>query len=257
MNTGVRPGWTPSQTTNGNLTVTTNGAVIDGMLVTGSILVRAQNVTVKNTWVYGQIYNQVSGQGYNGLLIQDTDVGPPSGVSSLSDGAIGVGGFTALRVHIHNAEEGFRVGGYGSSGNKLGPVDIEDSFVELAKGACSHNDGIQGYDEPTRTTIRHNTIDTRASGPDCTTGAIFIGNGGADLITIQNNLLLGGGYSLRMGPGGTYDHVTGNRIVNGTWGYGPALVSSCGAVQQWADNSIVTIDANYQVAGTVRALNTC
>ncbi|HEY1276816.1 MAG TPA: hypothetical protein VGF25_18040, partial [Thermoleophilaceae bacterium] len=77
--TGVPDGWAPSATTSGNLTVTTDGAVVQGQLVTGSILVRAQNVTIRNSRVYGQIYNQVANQGYNGLLVEDTEIGADSG----------------------------------------------------------------------------------------------------------------------------------------------------------------------------------
>jgi hypothetical protein len=255
--TGVPAGWAPAQTTNGNLTVTQNGAVIENRLVTGSILVRAQNVTVRNSWVYGQIYNQVSGQAYNGMLIEDTTIGPPTGVGSQTSGGIGVAGYTARRVKIINSKEGFRVGGYNNSGGKLGGVTIEDSFVRLAgTGDCPHSDGVQGYDEPPRTVIRHNTIDL--SGLGCTTGAIYVGNDNPDLITIQNNLLAGGSYTMRLQEGaGTYDHVSGNRFVNGEWDYGPTYVVKCSAIADWSDNALVRIDASYHVTSVVRSLTTC
>jgi hypothetical protein len=266
-NTGVPAGWTPRHTTNGDMTVTTNGAVIDGELVTGSISVRAQNVTIRNSWVYGEINNQASNAAYNGLLIQDTDVGPPTGVGSESAGAIGVGGYTALRVHIHNVQEGFRVGGYNTSGKQLGGVTIQDSLVQLVRGSCSHNDGIQGFDEPPRLILNHNTIDARDAGASCTTGATFIGNDNPDTITVTNNLLGGGGFTMRLGgpgsdgPGGTYDHVSGNRIINGGWGSGPVLVDSCPnppPIADWSDNTVVTIDGNYQPTSTVRKItNIC
>jgi hypothetical protein len=245
--TGVPDNWVPTATTTGNLTVSTNGAVIDGRKVTGSILVRAQNVTIRNSRVYGQIYNQVANQGYNGLLVEDTEIGADSGTNNETTGAIGVAGYTARRVHIHNAPEGFRVGGYNASGQKLGGVVIEDSYVKLNNSnGCVHSDGIQGYDEPPRTIIRHNTIDL--AGLPCTTGAIYVGNDNPGLITIENNLLLGGSESLRLQEGeATYDHVTGNRFVDGEWDYGPIFVDHCSAVQDWTDNRIVTIDANYNI----------
>jgi hypothetical protein len=256
-NTGVPAEWTPAHTTNGSLTITQNGSVIDGELVTGSIYIRAQNVTVRNSWVYGQIYNQASGVAYNGLLIEDTTLGPPSGIGSQTTGAIGVAGYTARRVKIINSREGFRIGGYGYSGNKAAGVTIEDSFVRLkGDSACSHYDGIQGYDEPPRQVIHHNTIDI--SGIGCSTGAIYVGNDNPSLITVTDNLLAGGSYTMRLQEGdATYDHVSGNRFVNTEWDYGPALVVNCGAIADWSDNSLVNVDSGYQVTSIVRALNTC
>jgi pectate lyase len=267
--TGVPAGWTPKHTTSGDLTVTTPGAVVDGELVTGTLFVHARNVTIRNSWIYGSINNQAFagnvGIDYGGMLVEDTDIGPPSGAGGAPFPGILVAGYTARRVHIHNIAEGFRVADFNDSGAPVADrqVVIQDSYVHLERGDCSHNDGIQGYGEPPRTIIDHNTIDTTASGPDCTTGAIFIGNDNADLITVTNNLLLGGGITLRLGgpgangPGGTYDHVSGNRIVNDSWGYGPVYVGQCSVVQDWSQNSVVTVDASYRVTSTVRPLNSC
>lgn len=262
-NTGVPAGWTPKHTTNGDLTITTPGRVLDGELVTGDLLVRARNVTIRNSRVYGSVSNQQfsGGVGVNlgGLLIEDTDVGPPSGTGGASFPAVLVAGYTARRVHIHNVAEGFRVADFNDSGAPAQDrqVVIEDSYVHLERGDCSHNDGIQGFGEPPRTIIRHNTIDTRAAGTDCTTGALFIGNDNPDRITVTNNLLAGGGFTMRLGPGGTYDHVSGNRIVDDSWGFGPVHVENCATVGDWSDNAVVTVDSAYRVTSTVRRLDTC
>jgi hypothetical protein len=267
--TGVPAGWTPRHTTNGDLTITTRGTVLDGELVTGDLRVHARNVTIRNSWVYGSINNQQFSGGvginYGGMLIEDTDVGPPSGTGGDSFPAVLVAGYTARRVHIHNVAEGFRVADFNDSGASTQDrqVVIQDSYVDIERGECSHNDGIQGFGEPPRTVIDHNTIDTTGSGPECTTGAIFIGNDKPDLVTVTNNLLLGGGFTMRIGgpgpdgPGGTYDRVSGNRIVDRTWGFGPVLVDDCGTVADWSDNRVVTIDAAYRVTSTVRALDDC
>jgi hypothetical protein len=266
--TGVPAGWAPRHTTQGDLTVTVPGTVLDGELVTGDVAVRAKNVTIRNSWVYGSINNQAFagnlGIDYSGLLVEDTDIGPPTGDGGPPFPAILVSGYTMRRVHVHNVAEGPRVADFNNPA--LGPVEqvtIEDSLIQIRRGDCSHNDGIQGFGEPPRAIIRHNTIDTRDSGPDCTTGAIFIGNDNPDLITVENNLLMGGGYTMRIGgpgpdgPGGTYDHVSGNRIVDGTWGFGPAVVDDCSTIADWSDNSVVTIDSDYRVTSTVEPLNTC
>src|SRR5215210_2723948 len=267
--TGVPAGWTPRHTTNGDLTITTPGTVLDGELVTGDLRVHARDVTIRNSWIYGSINNQQfaggTGINYGGMLIEDTDVGPPSGAGNTSFPAVLVAGYTARRVHIHNVAEGFRVADFNDSGAPTPDrqVVIQDSFVDIERGECSHNDGIQGFGEPPRTVIDHNTIDTTGSGPECTTGAIFIGNDKPDLVTVTNNLLLGGGFTMRIGgpgpdgPGGTYDRVSGNRIVDRTWGFGPVLVDDCGTIADWSDNRVVTVDAAYRVTSTVRALDDC
>jgi len=262
--TGVPAGWTPTHTTSGDLRITRPGTMLEGELVTGSILVRARGVTIRKSKVYGKIDNQAFDSGrngidYGGLLIEDTDVGPPTGVGDFQNGAIGVSGYTARRVRLRNVPEGFRVAKFNNPAIAATDetVVIEDSLVQIERGPCAHNDGLQGYGEPGRAIIRHNTIDTRAAGTDCTTGAVFVGNGNPTLVTVQDNLLLGGGYTLRLGASGIYDHVTGNRIVDDTWGFGPVHVASCAGVQEWADNTVVRIDGGYGVTSTVRRLGTC
>jgi hypothetical protein len=46
--------------------------------------------------------------------------------------------------------------------------------------------------------------------------------------------------------------VNGLRIVDGSWEFGSVEVEC--SVLQWWEAKIVTIDANYQVTGTVRNL---
>jgi Bacterial TSP3 repeat len=247
--TGVPSGWQPSATHNGTLTVSQSGAVIDGLLVTGSIEVRATNVTIRNSRVYGRIYNQASGRVYNGMLVEDTEIGPDSGNNGQTAGSLGSAGYVARRVHIHNSTEGFRVGGYNYSGGQAGPVTIQDSFVDLDSrpGSCDHADGVQGYDEPPSMVIHHNTIDMR--GVQCSTAPIYIGDSPGSK-TVTNNLVMGGSYSLRLHNGAsgiTYPHVSGNRMVDDAWDYGPLQIDTCSVIQAWSDNRLVRIDAGYNI----------
>jgi hypothetical protein len=253
--TGTPPGWTPTLT-RGSYTATTDGEVIDGWRVTGSITIRAQNVTIRNSEVYGRIYNQASGVAYNGLLIEDTTVGPPSGNSGTTTGAIGVCGYTARRVHIRNGPEGFRVGGYGYSGGNCEPVLVEDSYMRLVATGCDHSDGVQEYDGiPPGMVVRHTTIDMRGVG--CSTAPIYVGDYGG---VFTDNLLMGGSYTLRLHRDGSatrYPLVSGNRVVDGAWDYGPVLVDSCAPIDAWRDNWVVRIDASYAVTSMVRRLTNC
>lgn len=257
--TGVPEGWRPSQTTSGSLTITQEGAVISGRLVTGSINVRARNVTIRNSRVYGAIYNQAGGRVYSGLVVEDTEIGPDQGNNGATTGSLGAGGYVARRVHIHNSTEGFRVGGYSYSGGEAGPVVIEDSFVDLDSrpGMCDHADGVQEYDGPPSLVVSHNTIDMR--GVACSTGPIYLGDS-PGVKSVTNNLIMGGSYPLRLhneAPGITYTQVSGNRIVGAAWDWGPLLVDSCAVVSSWSDNRLVAIDSGYRVTELGAALTRC
>lgn len=244
--TGTPEGWTPTRTVSGDYTARA-GEVIDGWRITGSLWIRGANVTVRNSEVYTRIYNQASGLAYNGLVIEDTTIGPPSGNSGATTGAIGVCGYTARRVEIRNSPEGFRVGGYGYSGGDCGPVEIVDSFGKLANVGCDHSDGVQEYDwRPNSTVIAHTTIDMR--GVSCATSPLYIGYGGV----VKDNLLMGGAYVLRIyqwHSQATYTQVSGNRIVASSWdgGTGPTLVETCSIIASWRDNRLATIDSAYRV----------
>ena len=63
---------------------------------------------------------------------------------------------------------------------------------------------------------------------------------------------MGGGYTIRVHSGSGHA-VSGNRVVDGTWVYGP-VSSSCAAIE-WSDNRIVEIDENYAVTADVGELD--
>jgi hypothetical protein len=64
---------------------------------------------------------------------------------------------------------------------------------------------------------------------------------------------MGGVYSIFLWPTpGAAWIVTGNRVVNGTWTYGPAHTEGlCGEIDQWSDNTAVSIDSSYRITSTV------
>ncbi|RSM73229.1 hypothetical protein DMB66_04200 [Actinoplanes sp. ATCC 53533] len=252
-------GWKPKATKDGDLTITKAGTVVEDQLVTGSIYVKAPDVTIRNTRVYGTIDNFIGNRVYGHLLIEDTEVVNPPGQEFSKNGqyAFGVADYTCRRCKVINRMEGWRVGAADYAG--AGPVLIEDSFAQLAvpPGMCEsadpHGDGIQGYGGPT-VTIRHNTIDQRLD--DCPTAPIFIPDQGNDGATVQDNLLAGGGYTLRL-TGGKFPAVTGNKIVQGSFGYGPLEVT-CSLIAQWKGNATVTYDwATGKVTGQVKAFDSC
>lgn len=259
--TGTPVGWQPTTTINGSYTTKTNGQIIDGWLITGSLSIRNSNVVIRNSEIRGTIYNQVNNQSFNGITITDTTVGPVTGVANVGTGAIGVCGYTATRVKIRNVTEGFRAGGYGNSGRTCGPVTIQDSYIKLVAGAPdAHGDGVQELDGmPTGVTLIHNTIDTDDMG-DRANAAIFLGANGYGG-TVRRNLVLGGGYVIRLHAdysSTTYADVSENRVVVGTWGFAPINVLNCSRVVHYRDNRTVVIDRNtYQVLETRDLIKSC
>jgi hypothetical protein len=244
--TGVPAGWQPVSVHEGDLWVHDAGTVIEDVLVTGSIQVRAENVTIKRTRVEGIIWNQYSDtEQFGGLLIEDVEVGPDSGVmTDWGHGAVGTAGYTARRVEIHNVTDGFRVSG--------DDIVIEDSFVTLAvvEGECNHLDAVQGYGGGDNVVVRHNTLDARGH---CSNASVFMADSSPHAV-VENNLLLGGTYVLRLNQfeiPATFV-ARGNRIVDGSWQYGAMDIVDQGALNfTCGDNQVVTIDDNYQVTGVV------
>ncbi|GGN33393.1 hypothetical protein FHR83_001644 [Actinoplanes campanulatus] len=241
---GVPAGWAPKKTVEGDLKISKAGTTIENYLVKGSITVQADNVTIRNSRVYGQINNFVGDRIYGPLTMIGLEAVNPPGQEFTTNGefAIGTADFTCRRCKVINRIEGFRAGGSSSAG--AGPIVIEDSFVQLAvpPGLCAsedpHGDGVQGYGGP-HITLRHNTIDQRQD--DCPTAPIFIPDGqGNNGGVVDDNLLAGGGYALRLG-GGQFSSVTGNKIVQGTAAYGPVEVT-CSEIGEWGGNAVVTYD---------------
>jgi hypothetical protein len=243
--TGVPDGWTPRSTHNGDLTVTTPGTVIEDTLITGDLQVRATGVTVRRTRVLGIIWNQYSDtEQFGGLLIEDVEVGPDSGVKDWGHGAVGTAGYTARRVEIHNVTDGFRVSGDN--------IVIEDSFVKLAAiaGECNHLDGVQGYGGGTNVVVTHNTFDARGS---CGNAAVFFADSSPHA-DVEDNILLGGAYSLRLQQAevpATFIAID-NRIVQNSYDSGPLYIFDSGSLNlTCSGNQVVTIDDNYQISGVV------
>lgn len=234
-NTGVPAG--TSLTTVSSASLST-GQVLDSKLVTGDVTINGSNVVIKNSEIRGRVNNSGGGS----FTIQDSLVGPTSGCSNIE--AVGYSNYTATRVRMRNVSDGFRVSGSN--------VLIQDSFVLLCSNTGDHSDGVQGYGGGTNVTIRHNTIDQRPAKD--VTSPIFMADSSESAI-VQNNLLAGGGYTLRLHDDFTPDHgpwqATGNRIVSGSWNNGPVLTTntSC-ATTTWSDNRLVTIDSNYNILST-------
>lgn len=250
------------------------GTVIDGKHIKGYLLITADNVTVKNSQIDGQIINEYSDVQYKNTVITDTLIGPAD--KCLNTPGILNAEYTATRVHIRGTDDGFRAGGAN--------VTVRDSYVKNCGLASSHGDGIQDYPATYNLVFDHNTMDlcgdwstVPTSGSQCNVpgenAPIFIASNptrstpefkfGSTNVTISNNMTLGGGYTVYLWPNLEYSFdrptvtgvwkVFGNRVVNNTWDYAPYSAEGlCDKVEQWTDNTVVTIDSLYKVTSTVR-----
>jgi hypothetical protein len=241
--TGI-PAGTTLRSCGSTVTLSTANAVIDGCTYTGNVTVTAQNVTIKNSRLKGQVWTQGSGS----YTLLDSDIGPDSGCNGQT--ALGFGNYTAKRVKIHNFGDGVRASGSN--------IVFEDSLILGCSNAGDHADGVQGYQGGTNIKINHNTIDLRAAAPYVTSPIFFADNSRA--ATVTNNLLLGGGYTLRIHDDFTPDQgpwvITGNRIGQNSWVNGPVATTNteCNKAT-WSDNRLVTVDANYTVLTTGALVN--
>lgn len=244
-NTGVRV--TTLVDRSSSLTVTQAGTVVQGLRFTGGadLVVSATGVIVRDVeFVGGGIDNNVAG-----LLVEHvTFTGSNAGQSN---GVLGPCGYTARRVEINGPSEGFRVGA------NCGPVVIEDSYARVTRPtsvSCSdyHGDAVQAYGAGavTKLTVRRSTLHLDDS---CGTAPYFVprgsNQGNSNTVDVDQLLVVGGGYSFRLGMPGT---VKGLRIAAGRYGYGPVDVH-CDAIT-WSDWRAVPLDSvgvagNYQPTG--------
>lgn len=255
--TGV-PAGTSFKTHSGNLFIENAGAVIDGMHITGDVIVRANGVLIRNSQIDGMVLNfddRTNVDGAHPFTIRDSTVGTDRCNSGGT--AIGTGNFTAERVYVRGFGDAIRAGAPN--------VTVRDSLLKMCTNDPStHADGIQDYPGSTNVVFDHNTVDLCGgrvpSDGHCDlksgyNAPIFVASKLTKGARITNNLVMGGVYSLYTIPYAGAWTVSGNRVVKGTWTYGPAHTEgNCGLIAQWSDNSIVTIDASYRITSTVGPL---
>jgi hypothetical protein len=251
--TGVPAGWVPKQTLSSDMTVRTPGAVVQDIRFTNgaSIAVYADNVTIRRVEMLGgTITNQFgdapAGCGHD-MVIEDVSFRQAPGTFVPSDfPVIGEGSYTARRIEVDGRGEGPRL-------SDCGPVTLENSFLRIhgadeGTAACDqvHSDGVQAV-AGVGATARNNTIIFQTS---CGTSPWFVVNPAVNkgTYTIDRLLVSGGGYTFRQEVAA---RVTGLRIVDRAWVYGPLDEMDCSVISSW-EAKLVNIDANYQVTGVVR-----
>jgi hypothetical protein len=184
----------PTLTPSGALTITQDGAIVEDLDVNGSILVDANDVTIRRTRVTtGDFYPiRLADTGLR-LLVEDVEiVGQPGCESGIS-----FQHYTAIRVNVHGCNDGLKIGD---------STTIEDSFIhDYWFSPGSHNDGIQSTGG-TGIVIRGN----RVLNPNSQTSCILLGEeeGPLDDALVEGNWLDGGNYTIYAGAGTTVPNIT-------------------------------------------------
>ncbi len=202
------PGW--RWDTRGWLQVTNDGAVVEGLEVSGPVEVTGKNVTVRNNVIL------VSGETWGVGLRHTTD-------ATVSANTIGAAGITPrLLVGIKDVY-GDSVGttvtandiAGTSTGIQMGSGVIRDNYIhDLGMASGDHVNGITSNGSAERLVIEHNTVLNHFGQTDAI--GLFQDFGVEANRLITGNLLAGGGYTIYGGDGSfgrTHDiRIVGNRI---------------------------------------------
>jgi hypothetical protein len=209
----------------GSLVITKAGTVINGLDIEGSVEIRADNVTIRNSRITStadhpiRIYQRSGGSTYKNFVIEDSRI---RGVGSC-EAAIGFSNYTARRVHISGCSDGAKA---------FSNTTIVDSYiVDRYKTKSSHNDGIQSSGG-SNIVIRHNTI---LGAYQKSTSAIKVTAEQNSLsnVLIEDNYLSGGAYSLyttEKTHRATNIDVIGNTFEKGSSLYGDSMNTATDAV---------------------------
>lgn len=226
--TGV-PAGTSLTKVSGDVVLSTAGTVYDAKDVSGTIYVRADNVTIKRSRARDGIHIVNN----KDLVIEDTEIGPDSGKSG-ADGGVIFENYTCRRCDIHNFSDGAKI-----NGNVL----IEDSWLhDFPYTDGDHNDAMQSVGGGS-VTIRHTSIDARSVAGSNTgdrgNAAIFMADGPKGHMIFENNLIAGGGYALQLRDIAGYTAVVrGNHFVRGSYSFGTHIIADGPATNVTWENNV-------------------
>jgi hypothetical protein len=234
-NTGVPAGTALSAYT-GSCTITTAGTVIDAKTINcGSMTISASNVTIKRSIINGNAFSVVRPNS-SGFVMSDTEI-----TCNGAEGAYAInGGDGAVisRMNIHDCENAIESGSNST---------FQDSYVHNFRAAgAPHYDGVSIDGGQSNVMIRHNTIILLQN----QTSAVMIDNyfGAVSNITVDNNNLAGGGYTVYSDDQFNSNSISGvrftnNRMGSGSWGY-----ANIGRAQPYsAGNYDATTGATIQI----------
>jgi hypothetical protein len=245
--TGIPPG-RPAASTSCTTTPTSGQVLTDCLFADGTTIT---TTGVGATYRYSDFRAPVFHDGTGTLTYENSNFGLTSGCSTYDAILRGENYTVRFSRFTSHIDEGPR-----DSGNN---ILIEENFIgPICSNPGDHADGIQGFHGGTNFVVRHNTIDMR--GAEDVTSAIFIADF-SESADVRYNLVMAGGYSIRLHDDFTPDHgpwvLIGNRILDGAWGQGPMNNSGTTfTTDTCSDNRLVNIDADYNITA-VGAVTGC
>lgn len=204
--------------------MTTANAVIDAKDITGGVLIKAPGVVIKRSKIHGT--------GSYGVQVLSGSVRLEDSEIYGFENGIAFDNWTALRVDIHNVTD---------DATKLGDnVTLQDSWIHgLTPSAGAHADGGQMQSGVVNLVVRHNRIDVGAAGNAALFLAPDLGPSTNGPVTVADNILGGGNYTLFCVDGNNGQYyvknisITGNRFMP-VVGYGAARVN---VPVTWSNNT--------------------
>lgn len=206
-NTGYPAGTTLTNTS--GRTITTNNTVVSGERISGQLIIRATNVTIRNSYI------SWDGGGASGRGVIKVELGASATIDHVEINGLNHthaciwhegSSMTATAVNCYGVNDGMFSWAQ-NTGNSGDNVNISESyFHDLTTNAANgHIDGYQ-TEGASHGRITHNTFNM----PGESTSAISIWNSlkSSDDWTLQNNLLTGAGFTLYAqdysGPGNSF-----------------------------------------------------
>ena len=238
-NTGIQPGTNLKPAPSNDYTITTPG-VYSGLTFTGAVTIDCSNVTLENCHVEMKSSDWIGvyvAGGLSNVVVQNCEVAG-AGANSTQVGASGISVFGDSQVSIYNNNIHDVGNGFGVAG---GQVVIENNYVHnFAAAPGTHINGMEtngGEGADFSLLMKDNSIINNAGQCD----AIMIDNsiGSVSNITVTNNLLVGGDYTVYVDGHFTSDPITNINISNNDLG--------TGIYGYWDLNQGSLSNANYQV----------
>jgi len=187
------------------MTISRSGTLISGVLVNGCLVVRAENVTIRNSRIVcGKNRPVVALLGSSsGTVISDVEL---DGTGHATIG-LEAKNCVAERLNVHDSGDGVHLGT-----DSL----LEDSYVhDLAQQPELHHDDLQTQKGSTASNIQilHNTLLAYSAGRE-DNSVYHLGSGSISDILMTDNYLDGGHFSIQVDNGPNQDDIviTGNQF---------------------------------------------
>lgn len=238
--TGVPAG--TALTTSGSLNITADNTVIDGKLITGNVIVRANNVTIKRSKILPGNSTAIRVMTGN-VVVEDVEIdGQQANGADVANAGVVIccNNYTLKRVNIHRVYEGPRVGNN---------VTIEDSYIHhlvrcTQNGQNCHIDVLQAT-AGNNIVVRHNTLLAYNDVTNDPLNASFIikaDTGPINNVLVERNYMNGGNYTIyaQSAAYNTSNVTIRDNHFGRNFRYGPKSLGSVNNLvwsgNVWADN---------------------